>query len=123
MIVELLSPSSAANDRGEKMKVYEEIFRTPEYFLFDPHTAEFTGYELVRGRYEPMRPDAHGRIPSDQLDLVLVVRDRELRFFTRAGDLVLKPEEAAEEALRRADDASAEVERLQAELRTLRPRE
>lgn len=32
---ELLSPSTAAVDRGVKKDLYEQVFRTPDYFVFD----------------------------------------------------------------------------------------
>ena len=36
VIVELLSASTAAVDRGVKKDLYEQVFRTPNYFIFDP---------------------------------------------------------------------------------------
>lgn len=35
VIVELMSPSTAAVDLGVKKDIYEQIFRTPDYFVFD----------------------------------------------------------------------------------------
>lgn len=111
VIVELLSDSTASNDRGEKKTIYEQIFRTPEYFLFDPETGALEGFRLTGGHYAPIEPDEHGRLASDQLDLLFGVDDSELRFFTRAGHLIAKPEETAAEAVRRA-----ELERDRAEV-------
>lgn len=117
VIVELLSDSTAKNDRGEKKRVYQDIFRTPEYFLFDPHSFDFEGYCLVAGRYEPIPPDAAGRLRCEQLDLSLGVHGGELRFFTPDGLLVAKPSEAAELAEQRADAAEARVAALEKQLR------
>lgn len=136
VIVELLSDSTEAVDRTTKKQIYAEVFRTPEYFLFDPHTLAFEGYRLVAGRYEPIVPDDHGRLASDQLDLLLGVHGHDLRFFTRAGTLVPRPEEAAadaerrleaehrraDEEHRRADEAMRRAESAEAELRRLRDR-
>jgi Uma2 family endonuclease len=36
VIVELLSPSTANADKGIKKDIYERVFRTPDYFIFDP---------------------------------------------------------------------------------------
>ena len=36
VIVELLSPSTAAVDRAVKKQLYERVFRTSDYFIFDP---------------------------------------------------------------------------------------
>ena len=36
VIVELMSPSTAAQDRGKKKDLYEQTFRTRDYFVYDP---------------------------------------------------------------------------------------
>ena len=36
VIVEILSKSTAKVDREEKKQIYQDIFRTPDYFCFDP---------------------------------------------------------------------------------------
>ncbi|MDT9298468.1 MAG: Uma2 family endonuclease, partial [Arthrospira platensis PCC 7345] len=54
IIVELLSSSTAKTDRTEKKKIYQEIFRTPEYFWFDPESLEFQGFALIQGTYQPI---------------------------------------------------------------------
>jgi Uma2 family endonuclease len=134
VIVELLSDSTRANDRGEKKRIYEQIFRTPEYFLYDPHTHELEGYCLVDGRYEPIEPDARGLLPCNTLGLAFGVHDRELRFFTLDGELVQRAEEQVDDFKARAERAAvrarqAEVaaerekvraERAEAELAALR---
>jgi hypothetical protein len=99
------------------MKIYQDIFRTPEYYLFDPHSLELVGYRLVAGHYERILPDAHGRVVCEQMDLLLGVHGEELRFFTRAGELVRKPDEAALEEQKRAAAAEARVAELEAQLR------
>ena len=127
VIVELLSDSTEANDRGEKKQIYEQVFRTPEYFLFDPHSAAFEGYRLVAGRYRPITPDAHGRLASEQLELSFGVVGSELRMFAPDGTLIARPEEdaerehqRAEEATQRAEEATQRAERAEAELAALR---
>jgi Uma2 family endonuclease len=62
VIIELLSDSTRRVDRGEKKQIYQDVFRTPEYFLFDPETAELEGFRLVGGRYESIEPDPAGRL-------------------------------------------------------------
>ena len=123
LILEILSDSTRAVDRGEKKQIYQDVFRTPEYFLFDPETEELEGFRLVAGKYQPMTPDDGGRFPSDQLDLLLGAHDGEVRFYTRDGQLALRPEDEAvlerrraDEERRRADDAVAELARLRARL-------
>ncbi len=95
VIVELLSTSTADIDRGLKKQIYQDIFRTPEYFWFDPESLEFQGFELLRGAYQPLQPNAQGCLWSQQLQLFLGVHDSKLRFFTPEGQLVPTPEESA----------------------------
>src|SRR5688572_26868085 len=75
VIVELLSDTTEANDRGEKMQIYGQLFRTPAYFLFDPHTFELEGYQLLQGHYEPIKPNSHGHLPCEPLRLAFGVRE------------------------------------------------
>ncbi len=117
VIVELLSSSTAKTDRGPKKEVYGDIFRTPEYFWFDPDSLEFEGFELMNGTYRPIALDEQGRRWSHQLQLYLGVCEGKLRFFTPEGALVPTPEEAARAAGQQveAERQRAEAERQRAE--------
>jgi Uma2 family endonuclease len=115
VIVEILSESTAALDRGLKKQIYQDVFRTPDYFLFDPETLDLAGFHLVEGRYEPLAPDAQGRLPSAQLGLHLGVHEGKLRFFTPEGALLPSGRDIAEQAERAAQQA----ERMAAKLREL----
>ena len=95
VILEVLSNSTASIDKGLKQQLYQDTFRTPDYFWFDPDTLEFAGFHLLDGQYQPLQPDAHGRLWSQQLQLFLGVCDHKLRFFTPAGQLIPSPREAA----------------------------
>jgi Uma2 family endonuclease len=94
VIVELLSESTAATDRGLKKQLYQDTWRTHDYFWFDPESLEFAGFHLVDGQYEPIPPNLQGHLWSQQLGLYLGIADRRLRFFTADGALVLTPEES-----------------------------
>jgi Uma2 family endonuclease len=96
LIVEILSKSTAATDRGEKKQLYQDNFRTPDYFWFDPDTLEFAGFHLVDGKYQPLKPNEQGYLWSQQLGLYLGIHRNQLRFFTPEGKLVPTPEETAE---------------------------
>ncbi|ASC73321.1 Hypothetical Protein XM38_042850 [Halomicronema hongdechloris C2206] len=102
VIVELLSDSTAQVDRGTKKEIYQNTFRTPEYFWFDPDTLEFCGFLLVGGVYEAIDSNAVGHLWSRQLGLYLGIHDAQLRFFTPDGALVPTPEEAAKAAQQQA---------------------
>lgn len=108
VIVELLSNRTRAKDLGVKKETYQDVFRTPEYYAFDPESGELSGFELVEGRYRPRSPDAAGRMWSERLGHFLGVSDGRLRLFTREGELVPNGVERgrrAEAETRRADVA------------------
>jgi Uma2 family endonuclease len=93
VIVELLSSSTAATDKGLKKQIYAETFRTIDYFWFDPQTLEFAGFHFVDGKYQPLEANPQGWLWSQQLELFLGVYNSQLRFFTADNKLVATPEE------------------------------
>lgn len=107
IIIELLSDSTAAVDRGEKKSIYQDTWRVPDYFWFHPDTLEFQGFHLVDGHYEPLTPTTQGWLWSEQLNLHLGVDNRILRFFTPEGQLVPLPESDAEQ---RAEQAQQQLD-------------
>ena len=125
-ILEILSDTTAKNDRGLKKQLYQDVFRTPNYFWFDPYSLEFAGFKLIYRRYEEIVPNEQGWRWSDELQLYLGIMGEQLRFFTSSGELVPTPEEAealssaqaenaearAEVERQRADDAEAQAESL-----------
>jgi Uma2 family endonuclease len=113
VIVELLSNSTAQTDRGLKKQIYQDIFRTPEYFWFDPESLEFMGFELLRGTYHQLQPNEQGWLWSEQLELYLGIHEKKLRFFTREGQLVPTPEEAAIAQQQRANQEQQRAEQEQ----------
>ena len=113
MIIELLSDSTAKTDRGLKKQIYQDIFRTPDYFWFDPNSLEFKGFHLMDGSYLPLEANAQGQMWSQQLQLFLGIQDRHLRFFTPAGLLVPTPEESAQAEQQRAELAQQQVAQAQ----------
>jgi len=141
VIIELLSPTTAEVDRTTKKELYQNIFRTPNYFWFDPVSLEFCGFHFVRGLYQPLEPNERGWLWSEPLNLFLGIDNRKLRFFTPEGVLVLLPEEElgqqveqerlrveqerlrAEQECLRAERAEAELARLRAQLAGDAPRE
>jgi len=96
VIVEIISPSTAEVDKGLKKNIYQNIFRTPEYFWFDPNGLELAGFLLVGGQYQPLEANSQGWLWSQQLELFLGVQNGQLRFFMKEGQLVPSPAEIAE---------------------------
>lgn len=109
-ILEILSDTTAKNDRGLKKQLYQDIFRTPDYFLFDPYTLEFAGFKLNYRRYEKIVPNEQGWLWSEELQLYLGILGEKLRFFTLEGELVPTPEEAEALSSDRAKQAEARAE-------------
>ncbi|MEM6518323.1 MAG: Uma2 family endonuclease, partial [Cyanobacteria bacterium P01_C01_bin.70] len=112
LIVELLSSSTASNDRGPKKILYQDTFRTPDYFWFDPESLEFQGFHLVDGLYQALEPNEQGRLWSQQLQLFLGIHNRQLRFFTADGELIPTPEEAAADERQRNEKLTAKLREL-----------
>jgi hypothetical protein len=118
VIVELLSPSTAAKDRGEKKELYARVFGTAEYFLCDPETSKIEGFRLAGRSYWPIPPDAQGRLWSEQLGVFLGVwhgiREGRTagwpRLFRADGSMILTGEERAEAERLRAEAADRRAE-------------
>jgi Uma2 family endonuclease len=113
LIIELLSDSTARTDKNLKKTLYQDRFRTPEYFLFSPETLEFEGYHLVEQAYQVITPNQAGHLWSHVLGLYLGVQDGKLRYFTQLGQLVPTPEEAAGQAQVQAQQAQAQAQQAQ----------
>jgi len=96
VIVEVLSSSTANTDKTTKKKIYQDTFRTPDYFLFDPENLELSGFHLVDGKYEKLELNEQGHLWSQQLGLYLGIHENFVRFFTSEGKLVISPEERAD---------------------------
>ena len=140
VIVEILSDSTANIDRTKKKILYQNTFRTPNYFWFDPNTLEWQGFRLIEGQYQAISANEQGYLWSEELGLYLGIFDRKLRYFTVDGQLVPTPQEAEleqrqakeqiflekeqerkakEQAILEKEQAILEKERLAAKLREL----
>ena len=94
VIVEILSDSTANIDRTKKKILYQNTFRTPNYFWFDPNTLELQGFTILEGQYQAISANDRGYLWSEQLGLYLGIFERKLRYFTADGQLVPTPQEA-----------------------------
>ncbi|AUX25550.1 hypothetical protein SOCEGT47_060970 [Sorangium cellulosum] len=126
VVIELLSESTEAVDRGEKMRVYAKLLRVPEYYLFDPFSGAFEAYALDRATrsYVPVPPEANGDVVSACLGLRLGVRHGTylgleadwLRWLDAKGRVLPTAEEQARAAEEQARAAGDEAKRLAARL-------
>ena len=140
VIVEMLSPSTTHVDLGAKKTLYEQVFRTRDYFVYDPFDPNaFQGWHLDLDQgYQPIPVNEQGWRWCQTLELWLgswsgavdIDTTTWLRFYDRAGNLVPLPEEAerqrADEECRRADEQhqraneqQQRADRLAARLREL----
>jgi hypothetical protein len=91
---------------AKKKDIYQDRLRVPEYFWFDPFTAEWAGFSLRNRGYKPLTEDSQGRLISQCLGLALLrwdgiyqdVEARWLRWATMEGVLLLTPQEVASES-------------------------
>jgi Uma2 family endonuclease len=124
VIVELMSPSTKNVDLGEKKNLYEGVFRTRDYFVFDPFDSNsLQGWRLdANFRYQPLVTNERGWLWCETLGFWLGIWegtiDREtapwLRFYDREENLVFLPEEA-EHQRAETEHQRAETERQRAE--------
>ncbi|MBE9116795.1 Uma2 family endonuclease [Lusitaniella coriacea LEGE 07157] len=126
VIIEVLSKGTASTDKTTKKEIYQDSFRTPDYFLFDPDKLELVGFHLVDGKYEEIEANPQGRLWSQQLGLYLGIEGNFVRFFTPEGELVPTPEEDARQAQQQiqlerqqTQQAQQQKERLADKLREL----
>ncbi len=76
---------------------------------------KFQGFHILDGEYHELIPTPKGWLWSQQLELYLGVVERKLRFFTPDGQLVLLPEEEANQQLEKErQKAERLAERLRA---------
>jgi Uma2 family endonuclease len=129
LIIELLSRSTAEEDLTTKKDLYERVFRTPEYFCYNPDTRVLRGWRLMNAEYEEIKASEHGWLWSERLGLWLGLWEGRyleeyrvwLRFYNASGELVLTFGEAeqkqAEQERQRAEQEhqQAEQERQRAE--------
>ena len=130
-VIELTSSSTCKEDIDKKFKLYRDVLKVQEYFLFDPRgdylKPSLQGYRLDNGAYVHILP-VEGRLPSAVVGLHLERHGDELKLYDPAtGQWLLNPDEkAAQEALARQQEAlgrqraEAEVERLRRENEALR---
>ncbi len=124
-VVSPLDPRVRKMDEVDKFEFYQRV-GIPEYLMVDPprkgtgHRFRLRGYRLdFRRSYQPIAPDAQGRLLSETAGLWFGVSadGQEIEVFeARTGERLLTPEEIQEG--RQA--AEAELERLRAEIERLK---
>ncbi len=136
LVVELLSDSTAAADRGLKKQIYQDNMRVPEYILFDVETGQLEAYRLgitTDDLHIAYREIALGRESSFMTaaapDFGLMCWEGEygnmwgtwLRWFDgRTGEVLPTGAEMAKVERKRADEESKRAEKIADQLDTER---
>ncbi|MFM7405983.1 MAG: Uma2 family endonuclease [Cuspidothrix sp.] len=126
VVIELLSETTANNDKNAKKLIYQNQMRVSEYFWYDPFNPDdFAGFDLNSGAYQPIAKNEKNQLISKVLDLALVrwqgnyrgVDATWLRWATLDGELFPTAQEMAVIAQQRADEVEqiAEHEKQRAE--------
>ena len=135
VVIELTSPSTRESDYGPKKDVYERVWKTAVYAIYDPATHRLDAWELDAGRYVPAARTDEGDVIVNMLGMRLGVRDLplgptipapSLRWIDGNGlalpsydalaERASDAEARASDAEVRVSDAEARVSALEAEL-------
>ncbi len=125
VVIELLSESTAANDKDEKKLIYQNQMRVPEYFWYDPFNSnDWAGFRLHNQEYQPILVNPQNQLVSESLGLALQrwqgnykgVNTTWLRWTTLNGLLLPTAEEIAQIEQQRADSESQRAENAESQL-------
>lgn len=128
VVIELLSESTAVQDKTEKKRIYQSQLRVPEYFWYDPFNPDdFAGFGIQHGVYAPLPVTEQGCLISQQLNLALIrwrgvfkgIEAVWLRWAMLDGTLLPTDQEIAQQERRKATQERQEAERLAERLREL----
>jgi Uma2 family endonuclease len=113
VVIELPSSTTRREDTKKKFKLYQDVLKVREYFLFGPSgdylNPPMRGYRLVKGEYREIGPQA-GRLPSQVLRLHLERDGKILRLWNPQTNSWL-PTRAEQNAIL-ADENEAQRRRI-----------
>jgi len=128
LIFEIVSPATARHDRKTKVQEYHRA-GVPLYILVDyvrqrrQQLVQLIGYRWATSGYEPLEPDADGRLWLGPVRLWLGIADNEIVCYDESGKQLGDFAEQVgrtEAAERRASEAEIRLREIEAELRQLR---
>jgi Uma2 family endonuclease len=135
-VLEYVSKHNKRKDYEDNFQKYERELKVPYYLLFYPDARELTLFRLRGRTYRSVKPNEHGRLAIEQLDVEVALLDDWMRFWYN-GELLPLPADLqrnldetrrqlrrmtrhAEAEQRARLAAEEEVQRLRAELEQLR---
>jgi Uma2 family endonuclease len=111
VVIEITSSSTRSEDQKTKKRLYQDVLKVREYFLFDPFgdylEPRLQGYRLRGGVYRPIRVVGR-RLPSQVLGLHLEARGDTLRLWDPTTQTVLPTREERETEARQARQQAEE---------------
>ncbi|MGL5035048.1 MAG: Uma2 family endonuclease [Microcystaceae cyanobacterium] len=122
VIIELLSESTATQDKTVKKTIYQNKMRVSEYFWYDPFKSDdFVGFVLHDGVYQSLAFNEQGWLLSSSLQLVLRrwqgtyqgIEATWLRWADLTGIVLPTNQELAQIAQQQAQVAQAEAQSAQ----------
>jgi Uma2 family endonuclease len=131
IVIELLSESTINLDKGLKKQIYQNQMRVSEYYWYDPfNPADWAGFVLTHGIYQPMTPNAQGYLESPCTGLVLRqwlgdyrgVHTTWLRWANPDGQVLPNAQELAQQAQQEAQMAQQRAELAEQEARIAQQR-
>lgn len=121
VIIELTSAETEHEERGRKLIIYRDVFRTAEYFIYDPDTQRLSGFRLQDGDYVSLAEPF-----SEKLQLALRVDGSWLRWYDgptklcSGAELARQQMALAEQQRRRAEEAERKLAEALEEIARLR---
>ncbi|MDM3852170.1 MAG: Uma2 family endonuclease [Aphanizomenon gracile PMC644.10] len=121
LVIELLSESTANNDKNAKKLIYQNQMRVSEYFWYDPFNPnDFAGFDLNSGAYQQIALNEKNQLVSKVLDLALVrwqgnyrgVDATWLRWATLDGELFPTSQEMVVISQQRAEQAELQLRQV-----------
>jgi Uma2 family endonuclease len=124
VVLEITSASTRKEDTTKKFKLYRDVLKVREYFLFDPRgdylKPTLQGFRLSRGEFVPIAPTAN-RLASNVLGLHLERSGTDLRFFDpETGEWLPTLQEQAQRDRAGRLRAETAVERLEKAFQEMR---
>ncbi len=125
VIIELLSESTAAQDKTEKKLIYQNRLHVPAYYWYNPFDPDdWAGFSLVAGTYQAIAPNSQGQLNCQPLGLALTrwqgiyktIATTWLRWTQPDGTLLLT---AAEQEQQRADQERQRAEQAENQIQQI----
>ena len=133
VVVELISPGTEKEDFGRttsragkpptKWTVYERILQIPYYIIYDRYADTLSGFQLVEGRYQPIKIGAERKIWLPEANAGLSLWEGKykkftrkwLRWYNKAGWILTDKEEQEQQIVESQEQIVLQQEQLLAE--------